>query len=80
MVDEINEIEEDRYIKQSAEALRKLFESIEIEAEDYAVNILRTPERSQDRWGLISDVDIYRSTKSIDIIIDEFGNKKISVK
>lgn len=81
MVDEIDEIDkESEYIRQSAEALRRLFESIEVEAEDYKINILRTPERSQDRWGLISDIDTYRSTKSIDIIIDEFGNKRISVK
>jgi len=70
----------DEVIDRSAEALKKLFEDIEVEGEDYERNISRTPERSEDRWGLRSDVDIYRSVRSIDIIIDEFGNKRISVR
>lgn len=70
----------DEDIEKSAEALKELFEGIEVEGEDYDRNVSRTPERSEDRWGLKSDVDTYRSIRSIDIIIDEFGNKKISIK
>lgn len=70
----------DEEIERSAKALEKLFEGIEVEGEDYERNISRTPERSEDRWGLRSDVDVYRSIRSIDIIIDEFGNKRISIK
>ncbi len=72
--------EEGEYIDRSAEALEKLFEGIKVEGEDYQANISRTPERSEDRWGLRSAPDVYVSTKSIDIIIDEFGNKRISIK
>lgn len=70
----------DEEIERSAKALEKLFEGIEVEGEDYEANISRTPERSSDRWGLRSDVDAYRSIRSIDIIIDEFGNKRISIR
>lgn len=87
MVDEIDEIDkgeivdiEEAEIEVSAEALMKLFEEIEVEGESFAIHVARTPERSEDRWGLRSDVDAYRSIRSIDIIIDEFGNRKITVR
>lgn len=70
----------DEDIERSAKALEKLFEGIEVEGESFAAHVARTPERSEDRWGLRSDADMYRSVRSIDIIIDEFGNKRISIK
>lgn len=73
------DVGKDKSIIQSAEALRRLFESIEVDSEDFKAHAARTPERSQDRWGLKSEIDSYKSSKSIDIIIDEFGNKRISV-
>lgn len=40
----------DEDIEKSAEALKGLFEGIDITGEDYDRNISRTSERSEDRW------------------------------
>lgn len=71
--------EKKKQLSVSAEALKKLFESIELEGEEYEKVITRPTERSSDTWGLKREGEEYVSDFSIDIIEDELGNRKQKV-
>lgn len=62
-------------IEESAEALEDLFEDIKLEGKAYEKVATRPSERSEDRRGLVSEPDAYRSIMSIDIVIDIDGTE-----